>query len=387
VNKSRRKARQSSEDVRRKADFCFYFPHNYNVAMAKDYYQVLGVEKGASEDDIKKAFRKLAQKYHPDKKGGDEVKFKEASEAYAVLSDKKRRAEYDMYGKTFAGGGPQGGFGGFDFGNFQGFSGGQQFEFDLGDIFGEFFGGGGFQGGARRGRDISIDIELSFSEAVFGAERTVLIAKVGECETCSGTGAKPGSAMRTCSACNGKGEVRETRNSLFGTFSTRMPCPRCHGKGQIPETPCESCRGEGVLRKQEEVRIAVPAGVSDGEMIRMPGRGEAVSGGGAGDLYVKLHVKPDSRFNREGNNIVMSLPVKLSDALLGGEYRIQMLDGETMVSVPAGATHGEVVRVRGRGVPYGRSRGDLLVRIDIQFPKKLSTEARKLVEKLRREGL
>ena len=354
--------------------------------MKKDYYQILGINKSASEDEIKKAFRKLAQKHHPDKKGGDEAKFKEASEAYAVLSDKKKRAEYDTYGKTFAGGGPQGGFGGFDFSGFQGQN-GQAFEFDLGDIFGEFF--GGQQGGnQRRGRDISIDIELSFRESVFGAERNVLIAKVGVCDTCGGNGAKKGSSMISCTTCNGKGELRETRNSFFGTFTTNRQCSRCHGKGQVPETPCEVCHGEGVSRRQEDIRIEVPAGVSDGEMIRMPGRGEAAAGGGAGDLYVKLHVKADATFSREGSNLLMSLPVKLTDALLGAEYRIRTLDGDMPVTIPVGVVHGEVVRVRGKGVPYGRgSRGDLLVRIDIQFPKKLSTAARKLIEQLRGEGL
>jgi len=354
----------------------------------KNYYDILGIRKGANEDEIKSAFRKLAHKYHPDKKGGDETKFKEVSEAYSVLSDKKKRAEYDTYGKTFAGGGPHGqGFGGFDFSNFQGFQGNFQ-EFDLGDIFGEFFGGGGFSAGQRRGRDISIDIELAFRESIFGTERNVLIAKVGVCDTCGGSGAKKGTKMNTCSGCNGKGEVRETRNSLFGSFTTTRQCPKCHGRGQVPESPCEVCRGEGVARRQEEIQIVVPAGVSDGEMIRMPGRGEAASGGIAGDLYVKLHVKQDSDFTRDGHNLAMALPIKLSDALLGGEYRVRTFDGEEAIEVPAGVTHGEVIRIRGKGVPHGRNaRGDLLVRIDIQFPKKLSAKARELIEKLRGEGL
>lgn len=360
--------------------------------MKKNYYDILGIQKGASDDDIKKAFRKLAQKYHPDKKGGDEAKFKEASEAYAVLSDKKKRAEYDTYGKTFAGGGQQGqGFGGFDFSNFTG-AGAQGFgadgmEFDLGDIFGEFFGGGA---GARRarGRDISIDIELSFKESVFGAERRVLIAKMSACERCAGTGAKKGTKMVACSGCNGKGEIRETRSSFFGTFTSNRTCPRCNGRGQVPETPCDVCAGSGVAKREEEIHIAVPAGVGDGEMIRMPGRGEVAPGGTAGDLYVKLHVKADTTFSREGNNLLMSLPVKLTDALLGSQYHVRTFDGDTSIDIPAGVTHGDVVRVRGKGVPYGRgTRGDLLVRIDIQFPKKLSKSARDLVEKLRSEGL
>ena len=353
----------------------------------KDYYQVLGVERSASEDDIKKAFRKLAQKYHPDKKGGDEAKFKEVSEAYAVLSDKKKRAEYDTYGKTFAGGGPQGGFGGFDFSNFQGFNqNGQTFEFDLGDIFGDFFGGAGQR--QNRGRDISIDIELSFRESVFGVERRVLISKLGSCLVCEGTGAKKGTKMTSCPTCSGKGTIRETRNSFFGTFTTQRPCPKCDGRGQIPETPCEVCRGAGVLKREEEIQVVVPGGVQDGEMIRMPGKGEAASGGIAGDLYVKLHVKADQKFSREGNNLTMTLPIKLTDALLGNDYSIATLDGEEVISVPAGVTHGEVIRVRGKGVPYGRgSRGDLNVKIEIEFPKKLSRTARDLIEKLKGEGL
>lgn len=354
----------------------------------KNYYDILGVAKTASEDEIKSAFRKLAQKYHPDKKGGDEAKFKEVSEAYSVLSDKKKRAEYDTYGKTFAGGAPGGGFGGFDFSNFQqGFSGNGNFqEFDLGDIFGEFFGGGGRQ--QRRGRDISIDIELPFKEAIFGTERRVLIAKLSVCETCTGSGAKPGTKMIHCSTCNGKGEIRESRNTFFGTFNSSRTCPTCHGRGEMPETPCPACKGAGVLRKEEEIHIVVPAGVSDGEMIRMPQAGEASAGAPAGDLYVKLHVKADKRFVREGNNLATNLSIKLTDALLGGEYRVESLDGSEPVSVPAGVSQGEIIKVKGKGVPYGRgSRGDLLVRIDIEFPKKLSRSARDLVEKLRSEGL
>jgi molecular chaperone DnaJ len=356
----------------------------------KNYYDILGVSKSASEDDIKKAFRKLAQKYHPDKKGGDEAKFKEASEAYAVLSDKKKRTEYDTYGRTFAGGGaqgPQGGFGGFDFSNFQGFGqNGQAFEFDLGDIFSEFFG----QGAARsdRGRDISIDIELSFREAMFGVERRVLVSKMGLCTTCAGTGAKPGTKMKTCTSCNGKGSIRETRSSLFGTFTQERVCPRCRGRGEVPETVCETCRGEGVVKREEEIRIIVPSGVEDGEMIRMPGKGEATSSGSAADLYVKLHVRSDPRFSRDGNNLTTMLSIKLTDALLGGAYTVPTLDGEERIDVPAGARHGDVVRVRGRGVPFARNnRGDLLVKLNIELPKKLSRTAREAIERLRDEGL
>ena len=356
----------------------------------KDYYQILGIQKTASEADIKSAFRKLAHKYHPDKKGGDEQKFKEASEAYAVLSDKSKRAQYDAHGHSFAGGGAGAGqgFGGFDFSGFQqaGGFGGQGVEFDLGDIFGEFFGGGRQQ--ARRGRDISIDIELPFKEAIFGAERRVLISKLSPCDTCTGTGAKPGSKTIKCATCNGRGEIRENRNTFFGSFTTARQCPKCHGRGEMPETACPACRGEGVLKRQEELKIVIPAGVEDGEMIRMPRQGEAAAGAPSGDLYVKLHVRPEKHFARDGNNLVMSLPIKLSEALLGATHTIETLDGKETLTIPAGITHGEILRVHGRGVPHGRgSRGDLLVRIDITYPKKLSSQARDLVEKLRSEGL
>lgn len=353
----------------------------------KDYYETLGIQKSASADEIKSAFRKLAQKYHPDKKGGDEAKFKEVSEAYAVLSDKKRRAEYDTYGKTFAGQGGAGGFQGFDFSNFQGFGGQGGVEFDLGDIFGEFFGGGA-GGRQARGRDISIDIELSFHESVFGTERRVLISKTAQCTTCGGSGAKKGTSLITCSACNGKGDIRESRNSFFGTFTSTRVCPRCHGKGQVPEKPCETCQGAGIAKREEEIHIVVPAGVSDGEMIRMPTRGEMAAGGSAGDLYVKLHVKNDPAFTRENNHLITALPVKLSDALLGSTYHVRGLEGDLPVEIPVGVKHGEMIRVTGQGVPYGRgNRGDLLVRVDIQFPKKLSHEQRTLIEKLRTAGL
>ncbi|HEV3245110.1 MAG TPA: molecular chaperone DnaJ [Candidatus Paceibacterota bacterium] len=352
----------------------------------KNYYDILGLQKTANDEDIKKAFRKLAQKYHPDKKGGDEAKFKEVSEAYAVLSDKKKRAEYDMYGRTFAGGNPGGqGFGGFDFSNFQSGS-GQAFEFDLGDIFSEFFGQGGQR--ATRGRDVSIDIELSFKEAICGTERRVLVSKMGVCTVCAGTGAKAGSKLTTCTSCNGKGSIRETRSTFFGTFTQERLCPRCRGKGEIPETPCETCRGEGVVKREEEIHVIVPAGIDDGEMIRMPGRGEATTSGNAGDLYVKLHVRNDPRFTRDGNNLVTPLSIKLTDALLGGSYSIPTLEGDDKVHIPAGVEHGELIRIRGRGTPYGRGdRGDLLVRVDIQLPKKLSRGAREAIEKLRNEGL
>lgn len=355
--------------------------------MAKDYYQILGVEKGASKDDIKKAFRTMAHKYHPDKKGGDAARFKEASEAYSVLSDDEKRAQYDQFGADgpagFGGGNAQG-FGGFDFSQFTnaqgGFSG-----MDFGDIFSDFFGGGGSR--TPRGRDISIDIELSFSESIFGAERKVLLTKTSSCATCKGSGGKPGTDMVTCGTCNGKGKIRELKRSLLGSFQTTRTCESCHGTGKIPKEKCSTCRGMGVARGEEEIRIAVPAGIDEGEMIRMTGLGEAIPGGTAGDLYVKIHIKRDPRWKKEGSNLVTDLKIKLSDALLGAEYPIQTLDGEIRLKVPAGISFGEILRVKGKGVPIDRNRrGDLMIRLVIELPAKLSREAQKAVETLRKEG-
>jgi molecular chaperone DnaJ len=373
--------------------------------MSKDYYETLGVPRNASKEDIKKAFRNLAHKYHPDKKGGDEKKFKEVNEAYSVLSDDKKRAEYDAYGRVFSGAGGQAGgfdpsgfsgfgegFGGFDFSDFTGgFSGqGQGFgaEFDLGDIFGDLFGGGGRGSRVQRGPDISIDIELSFAEAVFGTDRRVMLRKSVLCEHCKGNGAEPGSALKTCPACNGKGKIRETKRSFIGAFTSIHTCNECNGVGKVPEKLCTVCRGEGALRKEKEVAIRVPAGIDDGEMIRLTGEGEAVAHGVPGDLYVKVHVKRHPVFRKEGANLVMDLSVKLSSALLGDEYKISTLDGDITVKIPEGVKHGEILRVRGRGVPVERGRrGDLMIHIKIDLPSKLSREQKKMVEELKREGI
>lgn len=359
--------------------------------MSNDYYKVLGVTKSSNKDEIKKAFRTLAHKYHPDKKTGDEKKFKEISEAYSVLSDDKKRAEYDAYGRVFSGGGggsqgAQGaGFDGFDFSGFQ--QGGFQGNVDLGDIFGDIF-GGGFGGGRPRGRDISIDIELSFKDAVFGVERRVLVTKTSNCDTCGGTGAKKDSGTTTCSTCNGKGRIHENKRSPFGTFATVRACSECFGTGEVPKEKCTACKGARVVRKQEEIAVRVPAGINNGEMIRLTGGGEATPGGDAGDLYVKIHVHADPQFHKEGNNLVTTLNVKLSDALTGSEYSLKTLDGDVAkVKVPQGVNFGEVIRVKGKGVPSGFSRGDLLVKINIDMPKKLGRKAKEAVEILRGEGV
>ncbi|MFW5853054.1 MAG: molecular chaperone DnaJ [Patescibacteria group bacterium] len=351
----------------------------------KDYYQILGVSKKATKDEIKKNFRKLAHKYHPDKTGGDEQKFKEISEAYHVLSDDKRRSEYDMYGNVFSGAGGAG-QGGFDFSQF---SGGQGFEFDLGDIFNEFFSGGGGRGQrVRRGRDVSVDIQISFSESVFGTERKLLINKVSQCDTCKGSGAAAGSGTKDCHKCNGQGQVRETRQSFIGSFSTVTECGYCNGKGKIPEKPCPTCSGQGVLKKNQEIKVRIPAGINNGEMIKMSGQGEATPGGVAGDLYIKIHVEPDPNFKRRGYDLEMDLNIKLTDALLGSEQVIKTLDGEEKIKVPAGVSFGEIITIKGKGVPKtATERGDLLVKIIINLPKKLSGKTKKVIEELKQEGL
>ncbi len=248
------------------------------------------------------------------------------------------------------------------------------------------FGGGGTR--ARRGRDISIDLEVNFKESIFGTKRTVLLAKVAECDTCHGTGGAPGTKIETCKHCNGKGQVRESSNSIFGTISTVQQCRQCHGTGKVPKEKCASCRGEGVYRKQEEVDIAVPAGIEGGEMVRLSGLGEAVAGGPAGDLYVKIHVQSDPRFKKDGPNLITELSVKLSDALLGAEYKVETLDGDQQLSIPAGVTHGELLRIHGKGVPTARGkRGDLFVKVKITLPQKLSKSAKALIEKLKEEGV
>jgi molecular chaperone DnaJ len=362
--------------------------------MAKNYYDVLGITKAASKDEIKKAFYKLAAKYHPDKKDGDEAKFKEVNEAYQILSDEKKRKEYDTYGQTFNGAGPQGGgfggFGGFNASDFEN----MQFDFgDLGDIFGDMFGGGSpFGGGARqkRGRDISLEIDVPFTEAIFGTERNVLISKVSTCKTCHGNGAKHGSKMKTCTTCNGQGKVHDVKRTIMGNFQTVRTCDACNGVGKIPEERCHDCKGHGVMNTREEINIKVPAGINNGEMMRMSQMGEAVAHGVAGDLYVKINVTPHKAWKREGTDLVVTHSIKLTDALLGVKHTIDGLDGKIDLDIPAGVSHGEILRVKSRGVPHiherGR-RGDVLVKLSIIMPKKFSKKAMEYIEKLQEEGM
>lgn len=369
----------------------------------KDYYKILGIDKTASKDEIKKAFRKLAHEHHPDKTKGDkaaEQRFKEASEAYSVLSDDQKRKQYDTFGSAGPGGAGFGGtggfnpndFAGFDFSQFtQGFGQNGQVEFDLGDLFGEFFGGGRGRGTTRqqRGRDISIDVSLSFEESVFGTEKDIIVTKTSQCLTCSGSGAAPGTGMETCTTCNGKGKINEVRRSFIGVFNTARVCDVCHGKGQVPREKCPTCRGDGVVDRQQEISVKIPSGIEDGEMIRLNGMGEAVPNGMPGDMYVRVHVKPHPYIRKQGHDLLMDIKVKLTQAIAGGDQTLKLLehDGELALKIPEGTNNLDMLRVKGKGVPDGRNRrGDLLVKVHIEMPRKLSKTARQAIDELRKEG-
>lgn len=355
--------------------------------MAKDYYAVLGVDRNASQDDIKKAFRKLAQQHHPDK-GGDEAKFKEVTEAYATLSDAKKRKQYDMYGQAGSAGAGAGGFGGgFDWSQFTGGFGGGGVEFDLNDLFGDAFGGGRRQAKVR-GRDISVDVQLTFKESILGAEKSVRLTKVSACGTCSGSGAKHGTAFDTCKTCNGSGRISELRRTVFGQFSSTRVCDTCDGAGKIPKEKCATCGGAGVVRKEEQITFTIPAGIEDGETLRVPGQGEAMKGAASGDLYVHVRVKPHAVFRKEGHHLAMDLSLKLSDALLGTTVSITTIDDkEIEVKVAPLTEPVQMLRVKGKGVPARGGRGDLFINVSVDMPKKLSAKAKKAIDELKAEGL
>lgn len=361
-----------------------------------DYYKILGISKTASPEEIKRAYRKLAHQYHPDKKGGDEKKFKEINAAYQILSNEERRKQYDQFGHTFDGAGAAPGWGaesgwGADFGA------------DFGDIFEEFFSGfGGFGRASRhrtrnRGSDIAVAIDIPFVDSVFGGKRTLIIEKTARCIHCDGDGAEPGSAFKQCGTCQGSGTIRETRKSIIGSFTMLAECTICNGAGKIPEKKCNVCKGEGTIRKNETIEIEIPPGIRDGEAIKLTGQGEEVLRGGAGDLYVKIHVLRHSVFHREGNDLTMDLVVPLTMLLRGGEQVIETLDGKIQLKIPELSQTGDILRVRGKGVVRhtsalrqsisGQARGDLLIRLKQKLPKKLSSTARKLLEDLGNEGL
>lgn len=338
----------------------------------KDFYDVLGIEKGASDAEIKKAFRKLAIKYHPDKNAGNkeaEERFKEINEAYQVLSDPQKRAQYDQFGTAdFNGSGA--GFSGFN-------------DFDLGDIFESFFGGGfgGFGGGSARrngpqkGPDVQYSINLTFNEAVFGAEKEISVTKSETCETCSGTGAKPGTSAKTCPKCNGSGQIKVQRNTALGSFVSVNTCDMCGGKGTVISDPCNDCKGKGTVRRQKKIKVNIPAGVDTGNVIPIRGQGEAgINGGPPGDLFISVRVAQDPFFKRRGDNIYIDQHISFAKATLGTELKVKTIDGEVKYDIPSGTQPGTVFRLKGKGVPRvnGRGRGDQYVNIIVDIPKSLN---------------
>jgi molecular chaperone DnaJ len=358
--------------------------------MAKrDYYEVLGITKGASADEIKKAFRKLAVQYHPDKEGGDEIKFKEANEAYEVLKDDAKRQRYDQFGHAGLGGNSGGG--GYGGNPFEGFGGqGMHFDFGdmgLGDIFGSFFGGG--TSGQRRtedmGRDVQTDVTLTFEEAVFGIEKTLHLTMNDICSHCKGSRAEPGSELKTCDTCKGSGQVVQQINTIFGAIQQAAVCKTCQGRGKIPEKPCSVCKATGVERTKQEITVKIPAGIDDGAVIRLREHGEAAANGNKGDLYVQVNVKPHKHFTREGDLILSNQHIPMVDAALGVEIQVETVDGPITMKVPAGTQSGTDFKLSGHGVPHIRdkNRGAHIVTVLVDTPTNLSKEQKEVLESLK----
>lgn len=347
----------------------------------RDYYEVLGVDKNASEDEIKKAYRRLAKKYHPDlnKDHPEEAAehFKECSEAYEVLSDPQKKARYDQYGHAgvdpnFGGGGGYGGAG-FD-------------GFDVGDIFSSFFGGGfgggGRRNGPRKGRDVHTHATITFEDAAFGKEIEVSFGRVENCADCGGTGAKKGTSPTTCPICNGKGQVNSVQNTPFGQFQSSRTCSRCQGKGTIVENPCPKCRGKGKVRRNVKEKINIPAGIADGQTVSRSGAGDpGTNGGPNGDLLIEITVKPHEFFIRQGNDVLCDIPITFVQAALGAEMEVPTLDGKVKYTIPEGTQTGAMFRLKGKGIPglYGKGRGDQYVRVTVEVPKNLSREQKDLL--------
>lgn len=362
-----------------------YLHKSDSIIMSKDYYQILGVSKSATDSDVKSAFRKLAREHHPDK-GGDAEKFKQINEAYQVLSDSQKRQQYDQFGTIFEG---MGGMGGDPFSGFGGFNQGDyniNVE-DLGDVFGDFFGEAFGVGNRRatrarrRGADIHIEVEVNFRDAIFGAEREVEIYKNISCSACGGSGAE-GRKMSACLRCNGRGEVRERKKTLFGTIQVVSACPACHGRGEEPQIKCKDCLGLGITKQLRKLVVSIPSGTEDGDMLRLRAEGEAAIRGVAGDLYLKIKVRADSEFRRRGNDIISKISVSFPQAALGANLKVRTLDGERDLKIPAGIQSGEILIIRGLGVPHNRGRGDQLIEIIVRTPTKLTKKQKEALEQL-----
>lgn len=375
--------------------------------MQKDYYKILQVPRNASKEDVKKAYRKLAHQHHPDKTGGDEQKFKEINEAYQVLGDERKRSHYDQFGTVFehagagAGRGPfQGGFSwGGDSGGFQGFdvNMGEDMRgfsgFDFTDIFEDMMGGGssGRQGrGSKKGRDIEMDLEIPFEEMIFGGKHEVDLQKLTKCARCEGKGAEPNTVFKKCSRCRGTGKFEKAQRTFLGVFSQVGVCPDCRGRGETPESPCLECGGAGIKEMRERIEIFVPKGINHGEILKLSGKGEAsLTGGVPGDLFARIHVMPSKTYRRQGNDLIVVLPIAFSQAALGDKIEVKIPDTTLMIKIPEGTESGDILKVRGKGVPssQGYGRGDLLVEIKVATPRNISKKAKGLIEELRKEGI
>ncbi|OOM06691.1 molecular chaperone DnaJ [Clostridium saccharobutylicum] len=346
----------------------------------KDYYEVLGLQKGASDDEIKRAFRKLAVKYHPDRNQGNteaEEKFKEINEAYQVLSDPEKKSRYDQFGSAAFDG--SGGFGGGGFGGFDGFDMG-----GFGDIFESFFGGGGGssrrRNGPVRGNDIEYTITLTFEEAAFGVEKEISVTRSENCEHCHGSGAEPGSSVKTCPKCGGSGQVRVQRQTPLGNFVSTSTCDQCGGSGKITEKPCTACRGNGNTRKTRNIKVNIPAGVDTGNVMPLRGQGEhGLRGGSPGDLYVRINVTPSKVFTRKGNDVYIDAHISMAKAALGTEITVATVDGNVKYTVPAGTQSGTMFRLKGKGIQRVNSsgKGDQYVKVIVDIPKTLNERQRK----------
>ncbi|MFT9497161.1 molecular chaperone DnaJ [Anaerosolibacter sp.] len=347
----------------------------------RDYYEVLGVERGADEAAIKKAYRKMAMKYHPDRNPGNkeaEEKFKEANEAYEVLSDANKKARYDQFGHAGVGGNGQGGFEGFSGAGFGGFD-------DIfGDIFDMFGGGSGRRrNGPQKGADLKYEYTISFEEAAFGADKEISISRHENCDTCHGTGAKPGTDKKTCPQCKGSGEVRYAQRTPLGQFVNVKTCEACHGDGTIIEQPCDTCKGAGKIRKDRKINIKIPAGVDTGSVIPLRGEGEpGTKGGPTGDLYIVLRVRPHEIFQRDGNDVICEIPITFVQAALGDEFVVPTLDGKVKYKIPEGTQSGTIFRLKGKGIPNlrGYGRGDHYVKVIVEVPKKLNDRQKELLK-------
>lgn len=373
--------------------------------MSKDYYKILGVGKNATEEEIKKAFHKLAHQHHPDK-GGEEEKFKEINEAYQILSNREKRAQYDQYGQVFEGNGfpggqPGAGFGGdfnWAWGNQQGGSSEQGFNFDfedLGDIFGDVFGFGGGNQAAKKdlkkGRDIQVEIEISLEETLADITKIITLEKLIKCDRCKGSGGEPGTKVKECFSCRGTGQVQQVRRTMFGSFTRVTVCPECGGEGYKPEKPCIVCKGEGRIRGKEDIDIFIPAGVDSNQIIKVAGKGDAGrKGGKAGDLFVRIEIEKHPVFSRKGDDLYTSIPISFSQAGLGDEVEFSLLEGaKILLKVPEGSESGKIIKISGKGIPHfsGYGRGNLYIELIVKTPKKLSRKQRESLEKLREEGL